>query len=400
VFSDANRSALRESRALAIRKKDTMQTQHRLDDILARDITIQWFEGTALVQAVCEQVLTHGRADAFPSAADIAVDADGSIGVLGYSAGLPVVAAGHLLAGMAGDDVPVRLRLAINEATAAESPYKHLAAFSEALAYFERPGRRELIAAVYARATAAPSRSVARSRQSPAPEIPKQQWQEARPRRRRRALAPALLVAGAVVAAAIWLAPNHSQVSAALSTLVADAPSEKNLAPAEAIGVPSAQPHHPPKKVKVRAREERPTPPVKTGEDSRLPARRDVPPNMVFDDVLLVFASEPGEEANDRSGGDTGSRVYSRDDGLVSPPRPVRPQLPPEPPFDPTVAPATELELVIGASGLVQSAKLKTPPRNVNEFMLVSAAKAWIFQPAELDGRPVAYRHRVRLILP
>ena len=98
--------------------------------------------------------------------------------------------------------------------------------------------------------------------------------------------------------------------------------------------------------------------------------------------------------------GDTRGLVYSRADGRGSPPRPVRPQLPAEPPFDPAVAPPTELELVIGATGLVESAKLQTPPRNVNEFMLVSAAKAWIFQPAELDGRPVAYRHRVRLIMP
>ena len=120
----------------------------------------------------------------------------------------------------------------------------------------------------------------------------------------------------------------------------------------------------------------------------------------MFDEVLEVFASEPGEEASDVSVGDTRGRVYSRADGLVSPPRPVRPQLPAEPPFDPAVAPPTELELVIGATGLVESAKLQTPPRNVNEFMLVSAAKAWIFQPAELDGRPVAYRHRVRLIMP
>ncbi len=191
-----------------------MQTQRRLDDILDRDIGIQWFEGVALVQAVCEQVLAHGRADAFPSAADIAVEADGSVAVLGHSAGLPVVAAGHLLAGMAGDDVPVRLRLAINEATAAESPYPHLAAFSEALAYFERPGRRELIAAVYARAAAAPSRSIARPRQSPAPEVPK-----GRSNRRVRGvvaapLALALLGAGAVVAAGIWFAPDHPQISA------------------------------------------------------------------------------------------------------------------------------------------------------------------------------------------
>ena len=139
-----------------------MQTQRRLDDILDRDFGIQWFEGIALVQAVCEQVLAHGRADAFPSAADIAVEADGSIAVLGHSGGPTVASAGRLLAGMIGDDVPVRLRLAINEATATESPYRHLAAFSEALAYFERPERRALIAAVYARATAAPSRRVRR----------------------------------------------------------------------------------------------------------------------------------------------------------------------------------------------------------------------------------------------
>ena len=150
----------------------------------------------------------------------------------------------------------------------------------------------------------------------------------------------------------------------------------------------------------MRARAEKPTPPVKTGADSRLPDRRDAPAIMVFDEVLEVFASEPGEEASDVSVDDTRGRVYSRADGLVSPPRPVRPQLPPEPPFDPAVAPPTELELVIGANGLVESAKLQTPPRNINEFMLVSAAKAWIFQPAELDGRPVGYRHRVRLILP
>ena len=303
---------------------------------------------------------------------------------------------------MIGDDVPVRLRLAINEATATESPYRHLAAFSEALAYFERPERQALIAAVYARATAAPSRRVPGLKQAPVPEaLPEGQKQQVRSPRRRPtlALALALLVAGTVVAAGIWLAPNHPQMSAALSALVTDTQPEQSLAPTQAVRVPSAQPHRPAKKVKVRARDERVTPnPANTYAASLLQDKRDAPPIMVFDEVLVVTASEPGE-ANDLSGSDT-RRVYSRDDGFVSAPRPVRPQLPPEPPFDPTVAPPTELELVIGETGLVENAKLTTPPRNVNEFMLVSAAKAWIFQPAELDGRPVVYRHRVRLILP
>ena len=381
-----------------------MQTQRRLDDILDRDIGIQWFEGIALVQAVCEQVLAQGRADAFPSAADIAVEADGSIAVLGHTAGPAVASAGRLLAGMIGDDVPVRLRLAISEATATESPYRHLAAFSEALAYFERPERRALIAGVYARATVAPSRPVAGVKQAPVPEaVPEGQKQQVRSPRRRPALTLALalasLVAGTVVAAGIWLAPNHPQMSAALSALVTDTQPEQSLAPTEAVRVPSAQPHRPAKRVKVPAREERVTPnTANTYAAALLPDKRDAPPIMVFDEVLVVTASEPGE-ATDVSGRDT-RRVYSRDDGFVSAPRPVRPQLPPEPPFDPTVAPPTELELVIGETGLVENAKLTTPPRNVNEFMLVSAAKAWIFQPAELDGRPVVYRHRVRLILP
>jgi hypothetical protein len=374
-----------------------MQTPRRLDDILGRDITIQWFESIALVQAICAQVSTQASSDGFPSATDVAVEVDGSIAVLGHTAGPTVASAGRLLAGMIGDDVPVRLRLAINEATATESPYRHLAAFSEALAYFERPGRRELIAAVYARAAAAPSRSVAHPIQPP---VPEGQRQQARPPRRRLILVPVVLVAGVVVAASIWLAPNHPQMSAALSALVAEAHPEQSLAPTDTIRVPGAQPHRPAQKVKIRAREETATPnPAKTHAEPLLPDRRDALPIIVFDEMLEVFVGEPGE-ATDVSVRDTRPHVYSRDDGFVSPPRPVRPQLPPEPPFDPTVAPPTELELVIGATGLVESAKLRSPPRNITEFMLVSAAKAWIFQPAELDGEPVAYRHRVRLILP
>ena len=125
-----------------------METQQALDDVLGRDIGLQWFEAVALVQAVCAQVLALGPADVFPSTADVAVGADGSIAVLGSGGARPAVAAaGELLAGIVGEDVPVRLRLAISEANAAESPYRHLAGFSEALTYFERPDRRQIIAA-------------------------------------------------------------------------------------------------------------------------------------------------------------------------------------------------------------------------------------------------------------
>jgi hypothetical protein len=375
-----------------------MDTQRRLDDILGRDIGLQWFEAIALVQSVCEQVLAHRPSDAFPSAADVVVSADGSIAVLGYGVGPAVTAAGYLLAGIVGDDVPVRLRLAIAEANASQSAYPHLAAFSEALSYFERPGRRELVASIYAKAAAAPSRSVALPQQAPAREADRatQKQQLASPRRR---LPVAwLLLGAAVVAASVWVIPNHRQLPGALSGLVADARQEESPAPVNTIQVAATQARRAPKQIKGRTREETATPapamiPLESGPNPRNSA-----PILVFQRVEIL-ASVLGDVVA-ASGSEMRPRVYSRDDGFVSPPRAVRPQLPSEPPFDSAIDPPTELELVIGATGVVETAKLRSPPRNITEFMLVSAAKAWVFQPAELDGRPVKYRHRVRLILP
>lgn len=49
--------------------------------------------------------------------------------------------------------------------------------------------------------------------------------------------------------------------------------------------------------------------------------------------------------------------------------------------------------------GTVGSVKLLGNRRSVIEGMLLSAAKAWKFKPAEKDGRPVAYRKTVWLVL-
>jgi hypothetical protein len=57
----------------------------------------------------------------------------------------------------------------------------------------------------------------------------------------------------------------------------------------------------------------------------------------------------------------------------------------------------TLLDLVISPEGAVEQVRMRTTPRNVREFMLVSAAKAWRFQPATLDGRPVRFRHSVAI---
>jgi outer membrane biosynthesis protein TonB len=102
------------------------------------------------------------------------------------------------------------------------------------------------------------------------------------------------------------------------------------------------------------------------------------------DDLVVV---DPAEKTSDR--------IYSQADPQVTVPVSVYPKLPNEAPG--TRAGRTILELTIAADGLVERVKMLTAPRNIHEFMLVSAAKAWRFEPARLDGRPVRFRQMLAL---
>ncbi len=50
------------------------------------------------------------------------------------------------------------------------------------------------------------------------------------------------------------------------------------------------------------------------------------------------------------------------------------------------------VEVVTSETGEVEQAKLLAAPQNVHESMLLSAIKAWRFEPAAMDGQPVRYR--------
>ena len=53
------------------------------------------------------------------------------------------------------------------------------------------------------------------------------------------------------------------------------------------------------------------------------------------------------------------------------------------------------VELIVSASGDVESAKFVTNPLNVHHSMLLSAVKAWRFRPALRNGQAIRYRLRV-----
>jgi hypothetical protein len=117
-------------------------------------------------------------------------------------------------------------------------------------------------------------------------------------------------------------------------------------------------------------------------------------PAPVFHETIEVQVADEGESD------EVSVPVYSRLNGDVRPPIAIRPHLPSEPPAHIPVDHLMVLDLVVADDGVVESVRLLTDPRTVNDFMIVSAAKAWIFAPATLGGQPVKYRHRIRFAVP
>jgi hypothetical protein len=89
--------------------------------------------------------------------------------------------------------------------------------------------------------------------------------------------------------------------------------------------------------------------------------------------------------------------VYSTSDAGVIPPTLVYPTLRGSVPSDVNPGAVSLLEVMVDEQGFVTSLKLLTPPGRFEDRMLLSAVKAWRFRPAMFEGRPVKFRHLVRL---
>ena len=151
----------------------TGQVGERLDTMLARDMTLQWAEAVAIVQAVCRQLVTTG-ASGFPATSQIVLYGDGAVVALATTQQLPVAAAAHLLGSVLAEDAPVRLRLLVSQATGADGAYASLQEFCEALAYFERPDPANLLRELFRRVDAVPARAAGTVEPSPLPVVPAQ----------------------------------------------------------------------------------------------------------------------------------------------------------------------------------------------------------------------------------
>jgi hypothetical protein len=383
-----------------------MQNYIRLDDLLARDVTASWFEGVAVVQLVCRQLLAPGsKSSGFPGSADILVGPGGLVRVAGDPVGDPVHAAAHVLAVMLSDDAPVRLRLAVSQATAASGGYRSLREFSEALAYFARPQPETIVEALRQRAILAAPRAPTPPK-GPVEVAPGKPPSPPAPVVSRRPVSRLPVIAATVAATVcgcVWLIGRGATAVATPDVKVqsSEESSPDRLSTATLNSRPNNAAaiavHHAPRLIVARTVFRRPAvPAVPELQVSASTLSYAYPELAPLHSAGLPETLQIAVREGDANVTEDPTRIYSKADVDVTLPLSVYPKLPPEQSGVDASA-RTILELTIAANGLVERVRMLTTPRNVHEFMLLSAAKAWRFEPARIGDRAVRFRQLVVL---
>ncbi len=91
------------------------------------------------------------------------------------------------------------------------------------------------------------------------------------------------------------------------------------------------------------------------------------------------------------------SHIFAQGDPAVVAPTIVRQWLPPFPTNTNVFPSAGAIEVVIDATGAVESAVMKVPLNVAYDRQAIAAAKTWQFRPATLNGVPVKFRKVVQI---
>src|SRR5262249_20224926 len=90
-------------------------------------------------------------------------------------------------------------------------------------------------------------------------------------------------------------------------------------------------------------------------------------------------------------------RIYTSDDRNVVPPVPLKQSLPPFQIQTPLPIKPGVLEVVIGETGNVVAAVMKSAGVPHYHAMVIEAAHQWKYKPATLNGVPVLYRKSIQI---
>ena len=439
-----------------------------LHDLRAPAVALDWPEAVAVVAALIGSMI-DAHADACPAPADVALLPSGDLRVSGPGslAGAPAAAVAAVLGQLLDSaPCPAELRQIAGSFAADDrrgpAGQDALVAFMTALAFFERPGRQAVLAALAERAgsalertrrlealealtertriaAGAPPRPSPFDSQAPEPPAPVD-WETPAPESPWRLAMPAaaaiMVFVGMAYLAASWFgdraAPPDDRAAEVEEELPISGPG----------GVPeTAGPR--------RTAEDRPPAPTAasgasgaaaTGRAATVgaatgpaasPATAPSPggstPAAAASSTpapASLPAQPPGGGVSKRGGVDVavseregrvlpsriapmrptarpapGGRVFTGSDPQVTPAVLIRPHLPEQPPPGVPEEQIGTLEFVVTESGAVEHVHLISPANRYQERMLVAAAKTWQFQPAMLDGHPVRFRIRIRVTL-
>src|SRR3954454_4895270 len=396
-----------------------MSAHMTLADILGRGVSMQWYEGVALVRDVAARLTeTVSHAAGAPELHQIEISDSGDLNITGRTnTGEPVRRLGQLLQATLGHtEGPVQLRLVIVQATAPTPAFGSLREFDAALAYFERPGRRTVLQALYVRAAgASPISGAVRAptldtvAPLPAADAPNAAHPPATAKRKRVAVNIAAVGTFLLVGTAVAWYARHASVAVGVSAIARQASKSVGAAvlnglsavtersglgrlvtpDAASVDPPTSAQSSPAKRPRLRRTPpppDPPAPPIVAFDLDTFQGLTVESPALVSQAFAVVIAEAVEDE---------GALIFSPESDGASPPVAVRPQLPRDLPANVTPERLCRVEMIVSEVGTVESVKLVRNPRHVHDFMFLSAAKAWRFHPALKDGRPVRFRKTV-----
>ena len=399
-------------------------------------VPLSWQEGVAIVLEIAELFQRSGKRAA-PRDENVALTPSGTVEFLRgrTQSGDAVSALARTLNTLLPPARPTQLRLLVSTAGSHSGAYKSTGEFIEALKYFERPGRRNLLSEIHQRAIADPVASVDDGVESPGTAPTKKR----ETRRRSRFLVPAVVVLLLVAVAGGSSLMDRVQTGAILDqtqplqSVASDAWSTALAATAEfrksasrdlslvldkmrdatgdlmgemdggaADGEPSEAASSP-----SESRRAVPSP----GSEPAFDGARVEP--TVFQSGGGVVEADPStitvaaaveltesDAVSDPLASLVSTELFDSNDVDVTPPVTVRLQAPPVADRAGWREDVGVVEAIVSARGTVETVKLISPPESVHQAMILSAIKTWRFRPAERDGVPVRYRQMISVAIP
>ena len=394
-------------------------------DLLDRRVALEWFESVAIVAGLCA-ALVERQATGVPALSDIVLMPGGSIALGGRSQDMDPAALPRVLHQLlAVVPPPTALRLFVLHAISTESD-RSPAAFEKAIAYYERPGRDELIRAIRQKYfdTPLPLPGSAAPKPFELPAIEAKPEPEPTPvatrRPRRRILTIAVALSASAVAVVVAAGRHgHAPSASVLNTVgvllaktgevgrgVADVVAQRltsrgvnqrEMAPAAEM-TPAPAPPVRNRRTRTSSASGQQSDASAEGQpvtsDALEPAAVSEPTPIPAADPETAGESAPAPvaETSDAVNVQPASFAATVDDDGIVPPRLLEPiRLPAW--VDPVNrTPLNSIELEIAIDGTVARVRMLSPAMRLTDMMILSAAKTWVFEPASLEGRPVPYR--------